>query len=134
MKVISAIVLSTLSLSAYALDFETGVDASPRSSSCLINSDCIVATSHWGSVINRTATPRYIYISYEICPQNEECKKEKFKVLVRQGTWSDGKIISMKAKYHYYGDFYLDATTTITDEHHKVLSTLTNRGMIQVHG
>ena len=133
-KTAVALILLGLTGSIWANNIETGVDAQPRNSSCIRNNGCIVATSHWANVINRSGALKTIYVTYQICPQNEDCRKDTYKVVVQPGTWSDGKIMTLMAKYHYMGDFYLDATTTITDENRIVLSTMTKRGMVQVHG
>lgn len=127
-------ILCVTSLSAFAGDETVGVDVAPRSSGCLKNTPCLVASSHYANVINHTNTPRTIYVKYSICPQNEDCRRDQYKVVVGRGQWQDSKIMQMLAKYHYNGDFFLDAETTVYDENYKILQTIKKRGKIQIHG
>lgn len=123
-----------LSSSAFAYDPTVGVDVNPRNSSCVKNNGCIVASSHWATVHNTTTQPRTIFVRYTICPQNETCRSDTYRVIVNTGNWQDNKMMSYLAKYHYNGDFYLDAETTVFDEKYNILNTIKRRGKIQVHG
>lgn len=133
MKIKLLLILLALSANAYAFDTTTGVDAQPRAGNCVRNNYCIVSTSHFASVINTSTTPRIVFVQYTICPQNEECKTDTFRIVVNKGTWHDTKQMSLQARYHYTGDFKLIAQTNILDANHNLLNTVRREGKIQVH-
>lgn len=122
-----------LSCKSFALSPIVTVDVEPRYSSCIKNNPCLVASSHFASVFNPNPYPITVYVRYEICPQNEDCAHDTYQIIVSPGTWHDNKWMTTGAKYHYYGDFNLRAITTLYDEKHKTLGTITKNGKIQVH-
>ncbi|SRR5690349_24936006 len=123
-----------LATNAYAFDPNAGVDAQPQRASCVRNNYCNVYSSHFASFINKTNTPKIIYVTYGICPQNEECRSDTYQIKVNPGTWHDTKRMSYEAKYHFPGDFRLWATTTIADSSRHALNTIRREAKIQVHG
>lgn len=124
-----------ISFSNYALanNIVTGVDVAPYTTSCIKNNPCIVRSDHYASVINSNMMPKIIYVKYTICPQKEDCAIDTYQIVVNNGTWSDTKTMKLMAKYHYTGDFYLDAETSIFDENHMLLKTLRKRAKIFVN-
>jgi hypothetical protein len=135
MKVYKFIVpLLLLTSNVFAFDPSASVDAQPRNATCARNYSCIVATQHWAQYINKTGSPKTIFVSYRICPDREECKTDTYRIVVGNGTWHDTKMMTTSVKYHYDYKYALNGDTTIMDENHNVLNTIRRKGMISVHG
>ena len=128
------IIASLLSTSAFALDPMAAVDAQPRNASCMRDYQCIVVTQHWAQYINKTGSPKTIYVTYRICPEREDCLSDTYKIVVGNGTWHDTKMMTTGAKYHYPGPFALYGDTIIKDDSNNVLAIIRRTGKIQVNG
>lgn len=130
-----AVACVLFSLNAFAKEIDTQVVSVPRNTSCIKNNPCIVTSAHSAEIRNHTDSTRVFLVSYQICPEAEECRRDRYKITVApQGHWYDSKIMSMNAKYHYVGDRFLFADTILTETNGTPVDNVRNAAKIQVHG
>ena len=133
-----AVILSScLALSAYAIDpSQYGVQAAPLPSSCSVNVDCLVSSTHFAAVINKTNLTKNILVVYEICPEGEICNRAQYKIMIPpMGTWKDTKNMTKVSKYHFGGTRTFTAMTMLIDQTtRRNLAETRQQGMTRVYG
>lgn len=127
--------LALLSTSVMAKEIDTQVVSVPRNTSCIKNNPCIVTSAHSAEIRNHTDTTRVFLVTYQICPEAEECRRDRYKITVApQGHWYDSKMMTMNAKYHYIGERFLFADTILTETNGTPVDNVRATAKIQVHG